>query len=132
MISRVGSGGYTEGSGRVQRTAAQPTEARAQTATPREPVNRSAAVVRISNDARALASDAGSGDRARPLTGAAGSGADRARPLTSTETRATVEIEPVVAQPVPDFDVPEAPSAEPTDTAAAQSGAATRDAARTE
>jgi hypothetical protein len=86
--------------------------------------------VRISNDARALASDAG--DRARPLTGAAANGADRARPLTSTETRATVEIEPVVAQPVPDFDVPEAPAAESADAVADQYQAPTRDAARAE
>ena len=127
MISRIGSQGYTEGSSRIQQAGAQPSEARAQRETPKEAAPRSAAVVRISSDARALASEAG--DRARPLTGAAAGGGERARPLTSSEPRATVEIEPVVAQPVPDCDVPEAAAAEATDeTSATEYQAPTKDA----
>jgi hypothetical protein len=130
MISRIGSRGYTEGTSRVQQAGTESTEARAQRATPRETASRSAAVVRISNDARARADSAGATDRARPLTGAAESGTGGAQPASPAETRATVEIEPVVAQPVPDFDVPEAAAAESPD--ASGNLAPARDAERTE
>jgi hypothetical protein len=92
MISRIGSRGYTESASRVQKAGTGPAEARAPKTNTREPTTEAAAVVRIGSAARALASEA--------------SGAERTR--IDTEQRAEISIEPVVAQPVPDFNAPKA------------------------
>jgi hypothetical protein len=102
MISRVGSPGYTESSSRVQKAGTGPSEARAPKTNTREPPTAAAAVVRIGNEARALANEA--------------RGAER--PRSGAEQRAEISIEPVVAQPVPDFNVPEAGTVGSSDEAA--------------
>lgn len=92
MISRIGPQGYAESASRVQRAGTAPAEARAPKTNTREPTTEAAAVVRIGSAARALASEAGDVERTR----------------SGGEQRAEITIEPVVAQPVPDFNAPKA------------------------
>jgi len=89
MISPIGRQAYTQGASRIQKAEAPPTEGRPRPTNTREPATQSAAVVRIGNDARVLASQSEQ--------------VARSGVRSESEQRAEISIEPVVAQPVPDF-----------------------------
>jgi hypothetical protein len=88
MISNVRSQGYAQGATRVQRPEPRAAEARRSPTPAQQTSTQAAAVVSIGSDARARATET---DNAQP------------RGSEETEPRADISIEPVVAQPVPDF-----------------------------
>lgn len=102
MISNVRSPGYSQGTSRVQKPEQQPAEARQRPASVPETSTQSAAVVRIGSDARARAAETDTA--AAPEVGA------------EPKQRAEVSIEPVVSQPVPDFNASRAGANESTES----------------
>jgi hypothetical protein len=89
MISSIASQGHVQGASRAQRPEAKPVEARPQPTSKKETAASAAAVVQISSKARALSSEANQ--------------ASAAQASAQSEPRPEVRIQPVVAQPVPDF-----------------------------
>jgi hypothetical protein len=100
MISRIGSQGYTQSSSRIQKAGAEPRPQNAREPATK-PTTQSAAVVRISSDARALASQSEGVEKQGQ----------------SADARAKIDIEPVVAQPVPDFNASKAEASQSADKA---------------
>jgi hypothetical protein len=97
MISRIDSVQSTQATTRALQAEAKPAAARPQPAKSSETAARAAVVVRIGGDARALASQEDSEARAQ-----VGEQSGERAPAAS-ESRSEIEIQPVVAQPVPDF-----------------------------
>jgi hypothetical protein len=107
MISRVGTEQYTKAASPVRSTEARPAEARPQTSNTTSSPARPAAVVQFGGEARTLASQS-----------------DVQRQVSTTERNQVqqADLEPVAAQPVPDFGGPEAPAAEQQSEGAASTG----------
>jgi hypothetical protein len=89
MISNIRSQGSAQGANRVQRPEPRAVEARPSPTPAPQTSTQAAAVVRIGSDARARATE--TDNAAEP------------RAAAETQPRADISIEPVVAQPVPDF-----------------------------
>src|SRR5262245_16274553 len=87
MITRIGTGQSTGGVGRAYQLSSGPTVQRPPQSGTQQAASTRAAVVRIGGDARALAAES---DEARVAK-------------SNTQVRPEVELQPVVAQPVPDF-----------------------------
>jgi hypothetical protein len=88
MISSIGSQGYAQAANRAQRPESRAAEAR-QSPTAQQTSTQAAAVVSIGSEARARATET---DNSAEL-----------RASDESQPRADISIEPVVAQPVPDF-----------------------------
>jgi hypothetical protein len=109
MISKLGSLQSSQATTQARKVEAQPVESRPRNTNTETAAPRAAAVVQIGGQARALAAQA----EATPQSRIAELGAQRAQSPTqsaarprlgeSSEARTEIEIEPVVAQPVPDF-----------------------------
>jgi hypothetical protein len=89
MISNIGSQGYAQAANRVQRAEPRAAEARQSPTPAQQTSTQAAAVVSIGGEARAKATET---DNAAEL-----------RASGESQPRADISIEPVVAQPVPDF-----------------------------
>jgi len=111
MISNIGSVQSLQADTGVRKVQAQPTESRQQSITTPEAKARPAAVVQIGGEARALATlqEEGQQSRVPELSSQSAAGStsvQRSRLGEISEARTEIEIEPVVAQPVPDFNAP--------------------------
>jgi hypothetical protein len=115
MISKIGSLQSSQASTGARKLEAQPATSKARSAADagNEPAApKAAAVVQIGGQARTLASQAEAAPQSRlaelgsQRAAAGGQSAARPRLGGSSEARAEIEIEPVVAQPVPDFNSP--------------------------
>jgi hypothetical protein len=102
MISKVGSQGYAQGANRAERPEPRAVEARRSPTPAQQTSTQAAAVVSIGSDARARATE--TDNAAEP------------RASGETQPRADVSIEPVVAQPVPDFNASRAGDTQSTTT----------------
>lgn len=129
MISKIGSLQSSQAATQARRVEAKPVQTTQRNTNTETAAPRAAAVVQIGGQARALAAQ----NEASPQARIAELGAQRAQSTQSvarprlgesSEARTEIEIEPVVAQPVPDFSASrEATSAVPTRSVEA-SGAA--------
>jgi hypothetical protein len=89
MISNIGSQGYAQAANRAQRPEPRAAEARQSPTPAQQTSTQAAAVVSIGSEARARATET---DHSAEL-----------RASGESQPRADISIEPVVAQPVPDF-----------------------------
>jgi len=89
MISNIGSQGYAQSANRAQRPEPRAAEARRSPTPAQQTSTQASAVVSIGSEARARATE--TDNAAEP------------RASGEIQPRADISIEPVVAQPVPDF-----------------------------
>ena len=130
MISKLGSLQSSQAATQARRVEAQPVQSRQTNTNTETAAPRAAAVVQIGGQARALATQ----NEASPQSRIAELGAQRAQSTQSvarprlgesSEARTEIEIEPVVAQPVPDFSASRGASVY-SSGAASEAGSATQ------
>jgi len=128
MISKIGSLQSSQAATQARRVEAKPVQTTQRNTNTETAAPRAAAVVQIGGQARALATQ----NEASPQARIAELGAQRAQSTQSvarprlgesSEARTEIEIEPVVAQPVPDFSASREATSVPTRSVEA-SGAA--------